>query len=231
MPDNIQQATPADQATSAAIDAVVTHKPAAQTENLFNRATVEHRRSAPPDQDGTIGIGAARANEAAPSTMPAAPPVTNESNAAVEKLTAMGGEHADLVSSWGSDAATNIEYARESFRSLAASDPSLVDAVDAAGIGSHPAILQHLARYGRLNAGMMGDNTIASRARPAPRGSPSFGANRGSEETQAELNRIMKESPPGTPGYRDQRVQERVAHLHEILSGGGSPVGIGGRRA
>ena len=229
------QQSPADKASSDSIDAYLSHKPAAEIERTFSRASVEHRRSAPPENEA-IGIGAARATEAAPSTMPPAPAVTSESNAAVEKLYAMGGEHAELVRSWQGDAATNIEYARESFRELVASDPGLVEAVDRAGIGSHPAILQHLARFGRLSANLMGDNTIADRSRPSPavappRGTPSFGGNRGSEETQNELNELYRANPPGSPSYKNVHVQNRIRHLNEILAGSGSPVGIGGRTA
>jgi hypothetical protein len=98
--------------------------------------------------------------------MPDAPPVTSETDAAVNKLNDMGGRHADLCSRWGADAPVNIEYARSAFREMVASDPGLIAAVDREGIGNSPAILEHLARFGRLSAGLMNDHTIERSYQP-----------------------------------------------------------------
>jgi hypothetical protein len=45
------------------------------------------------------------------------------------------------------------------------------------------------------------------------------------------MNKIYKDNPPGTEKYKDPAVQRRIAQLADILSGGGSIVGSGGRTA
>jgi hypothetical protein len=74
---------------------------------------------------------------------------------------------------------------------------------------------------------MMGDFTVA-------RSSDSYDAPqrampRGQSAAQAELNRIYKETPPGTEGYKAKAVQDRVQRLNEMVHGTGPAVGMGGR--
>jgi hypothetical protein len=233
--NDIQQ-TAADTATEAAIDAVVTNAPPGKAEQLFNRASVEHRRSA-PREDGAPTDQSWRDGHETLAPMPAAPPIaTGEVDAAINKLTERGGDHAALVNSWGSDIGENLAYAKAAFKEVAASDPDLIAKVEASGLGDHPAVLQFLAKQGRLSAGMMGDHTIASRRNnemPINRTTPSgpAGDHRGSEETRSELARLMHESPPGSQRYKDPHIQARIQQLHRTIAGSGAIVGTGGRRA
>jgi hypothetical protein len=48
---------------------------------------------------------------------------------------------------------------------------------------------------------------------------------------QAELNKIYKETPPGSAGYKTKAVQDRVRQLNESIHGDGPAVGQGGRTA
>ena len=53
----------------------------------------------------------------------------------------------------------------------------------------------------------------------------------GQSAAQAELNRIYKETPVGTEGYKAKAVQDRIWQLAEIVGGGDWIVGQGGRTA
>jgi hypothetical protein len=238
------QQTPADQATAAAIDAVVTHKPAAQTEQLFNRATVEHRRSAVPDQDGAIGIGAARSSGNEPTSlapMPAAPSIEpTEVSAAIATLNERSEGHSDLVARWGSSFSENLAYAKSAFKDIATNRPDMIQKFEAAGLGDDVDVLEHLSTFGRQQAGRLGDFTIARNNSNPPAFTPApfsrtpagpSGNNRGSEETQTELNRLMSENPPGSQRYKDPHIQNRIQQLHRMISGSGSVIGQGGRTA
>jgi len=223
----VVQQTPADQATEKAIDAHLsgnTEKAAV----AFDRASVERRRQAaepagadPQWRDGSAPL----------AQMPDAPAVTSETDAAVIKLTDMGGAHADLVAGWGSDAPVNIEYARSAFRELAASDPGLIAAVDRSGLGDHPAILEHLAIHGRLSAGMMGNfPTRIIEPMTINRTGPT-GASRssGGGSAREEMDRIMAANPPGSEAYRQPAIQRRVQELSKQIAGTGNVIGRGGR--
>ncbi len=178
--------------------------------------------------------------------MPESPTVpTSEVETAINKLTSIGGAHAALVDHWqttGANVGEEIGYARAAYKSVVANDPGLIEAVDRAGLGNHPAVLKFLAKQGRLDANMAGDNTVArnnsnsapaftpapftNRTQPAPMGSRSSG----SEETRQELNRLINENGPGTERYKDPAVQSRIQRLHQMLAGSGSSiVGRGGR--
>lgn len=197
---------------------------------LFNRATVEHQRAAaqpagsePTWRDGHVPL----------PPMPDAPPITSETDAAVNKLNDMGGRHAELVASWGSDAPVNIEYARSAFREMVASDPGLIAVVDQSGLGDNPAILNHLAKFGRLSAGFINDNTISSRRNNDVTHSPTLpsGKPRAGSSAQNELADLLDANPPGSASYKNPQVQSRVQALSRIIAGSGSAVGQGGRTA
>jgi hypothetical protein len=228
--------TPADAATEAAIDGHLKGAAPEQSEKLFNRATVEHQRAAATQETGT-DQGWRDGNEVAPLA-PMPPPPTlaaNEVEAAKNKLNGYGYSHADLVIEWGSDFGDNLGYAKAAFREVAASDPDLIAKVEASGLGDHPAVLQFLARQGRLSAGLMDAHIMTRNNEPMPinRTAPSgpSGDHRGSEETRTELARLMRESPPGSARYKEPHIQARIQMLHSTIAGSGSIVGSGGRRA
>jgi hypothetical protein len=231
------QQTPQDQATAAAIEAHITHKPPADQAQAFDRASVAHRRSAPPDQDG-IGIGRSSGNEPTSlSTMPDAPAIeSTEVSAAIATLNERSEGHSDLVARWGADFSANLAYSKAAFKSIAADRPDLIQKFEAAGLGDDPSVLEHLAQFGRQQAGMTGDFTIArnsERNTPPPfinrtPAGPS-GSNRGSEETRSELARLMNENPPGSERYRRPHIQNRIQQLHRMIAGSGNVIGQGGR--
>jgi hypothetical protein len=234
--DTIQQ-TAADTATEAAINAVVTNAPPEKAEQLFNRASVEHRRSA-PREDGTPTDQSWRDGHEALAAMPAATHIaTSEADVAIGKLNSRGEEHSALVNEWGSDFGANLAYAKSAFKEVADKNPGLIAQFEKSGLGDSPAVLQFLARHGRLTAGLMNDHTIARNNEPmsinrtGPTAQGPIGNNRGSEETRSELARMMREAPPGSALYKDPHIQARIQQLHRTIAGSGSPVGIGGRRA
>jgi hypothetical protein len=252
MNDTTQQ-TAADTATDAAIEAVVTNAPAAQTEQLFNRASVEHRRSAPPEEGLTPGHGGWRDGNAgddptALSTMPPTPTVApSEATAAMQTLNERSGGHSDLVARWGDDFAPNFAYAKAAFKDIAANRPDLIEKFQKSGLGDDPSVIEHLAQFGRQQAGRLGDFTIARNHNnngPAPmptfipsspsspsstRAGPSGNSNNnGSAETRHTLNEMLRANPPGSQGYKDN--SQRIQQLYRTLAGSGAPVGVGGRR-
>jgi hypothetical protein len=197
------------------------------------------------DQAGAQGLSAQVNQEAGieqpqsgPDPLALAPMATapkaevGEVDRAVAILTEHGGEHAALVQEWkdtGANIGEELAYAKAAFRDIVANRPDLIAKVDASGLGNDPAVLKLLARHGRLNAGMMGDFSVArnyeassEQARPIPRGQSA---------AQAELNKIYKETPPGSAGYRTNAVQNRVRQLNEMIHGDGPAVGQGGRNA
>jgi hypothetical protein len=223
------QQTAADAATERAVDAHI----AGDTEKaapLFKQAEAAHERAAPSQQNG-VDPGWRDGNDVAPlEPMPAAPPVTSETDAVIEKMNTMGGRHADLVTSWGADAPVNIEYARSAFREMSASDPGLIAAVNRSGIGDNPIILEHLAKFGRLSAGMSGDHTIARRnSSMSPIASAPITPRGGT--AQQELDSILNDNPPGSASYKSKAVQNRVEVLSRMIAGNGSIVGKAGRNA
>jgi hypothetical protein len=243
--NDIVQQTAADTATEAAIDAVVTNAPPAQTEHLMTRAEIAHRRSAPPEDGTTPGHGGWRdGNEAASlSPMPAAPTVApSEATAAMQTLNERSGGHSDLVARWGNDFAPNFAYAKAAFKDIAANRPDLIEKFQKSGLGDDPSVIEHLAQFGRQQAGRLGDFTIArnhSNNGPAPmptsytpisstRAGPSGNSNNnGSLETQGELNRLLASNPPGSQGYKTNA--PRIQQLYRTLAGSGSIIGTGGR--
>ncbi len=46
---------------------------------------------------------------------------------------------------------------------------------------------------------------------------------------QHRIDALLKDNPPGTPGYRDQAVQRELRELYQRVHGGGPIVGTGGR--
>jgi hypothetical protein len=233
--------TPADQATEQAIESHISGAPPEKTEAAFNRASIAHRRSAPAEQEGTPGHGGWRDGNDPTSLgpMPAVPHIaTSEVDVAIGKLNSRGDEHSSLVSEWGSDFGANLAYAKSAFKEVAEKNPGLIAQFEKSGLGDSPAVLQFLARHGRLTAGLMNDHSIArnnepmsiNRTGPTATQAP-IGNNRGSEETRSELARMMREAPPGSALYKDPQTQARIQQLHRTIAGSGNPVGIGGRRA
>jgi hypothetical protein len=244
MTDTIE--TAADQATSTAIDLAITNAPIEKQEAAFNRASIEHRRSAPPEQEGTPGHGGWRdgSDPASLSPMPAAPTIAASAvDSARATLNERSDGHSDLVARWGNDFAENLAYSRAGFAEIVATRPDLIEKFERAGLGDDPSVIEHLAQFGRQKAGMMGDNTIArshaannmptpftAKTLPAAFAAGPSGKNRGSEETRTELARLMRSYPPGSQGYKDPDVQSRIQQLHRTIAGSGSPVGVGNRR-
>jgi len=159
------QQTPADSATSAAIDAHISGN-AEKAAPLFNRASVEHRRAAAATETG--GDDWRDGTEVAPlAPMPDAPRLhPDEVSYATEKLLSLGGAHAELARNWGADLGENLAYAQAALLEVAANRPDLIAKVDASGLGDDPAVLEFLSRQGRLTAGLMNDHTISRRSEP-----------------------------------------------------------------
>jgi len=233
------QQTPADAATEAAIDAHLSGN-AEKAAPLFNRATIEHRRSAPAEDGATPDPDQWREGAEPLTPMPDAPHVADtEVTAAINKLNSRGDSHAALVQEWGSDFSANLGFAKEQFKQIVATNPDLVAKFESSGLGDHPAVLQFLAKQGRLTAGLMG--TMPRNNNPEPMSMQTFipststvraapsGNNRGSEETQTELKRLMNENPPGSDRYKDPNVQNRIQQLHRMIAGSGNVIGRGGR--
>ena len=239
------QQSPADQATAQAIDAVITKAPAAQTEAAFNRATIEHRRSAPADDGSQPSDTWRDGSDAQPlPQMPAAPTVAQaEVTAAITKLNERSGGHSDLVARWGPNFTENFAYARSAFADIAANRPDMIEKFQASGLGDDPSVIEHLAQFGRQNAGRLGDFTIArshNNNGPAPTPSPNYtpvssvrsgpsghSDNNGSAETRGELNRLLEANPPGSMGYKANA--SRIQQLYGMLNGTGAIIGRGGR--
>jgi hypothetical protein len=242
--------SPADSATEQAIESHISGAPPEQTEAAFNRASIAHRRSAPPAPDGTPGHGGWRDGNELTSLgpMPPAPTIAStEVDSAIAKLNNNGAESAALVAEWGQDFKDNFSFARAAFKDVAANNPDLIRQVEASGLGNSPAVLQFLAKQGRLSAGLMGigqgdysAQQVTARNEPlsinrtgptGPTAQGPIGNNRGSEETRSELARMMREAPPGSALYKDPQIQARIQQLHRTISGSGPPVGVLGRRA
>ena len=166
--------------------------------------------------------------------MAAAPKAeVGEVDRAIATLNELGGEHAALVQEWkqtGANAAEELGYAKAAFKDIVANRPDLIAKVDASGLGNDPAVIKLLAKHGRLNAGMMGDFTVARNNEPSI-SEPQRAMPRSQSAAQSELNRILEETPPGSRGYAKASVQRRVSQLHEMIAGSGSIVGSGGRTA
>jgi hypothetical protein len=221
----------ADAATESAIEAHLTGNPE-KAAPLFNRARVEHERAAATESTGTEPTW--RDGHTALAPMPDAPQVaTGEVDVAIARLTERGPEHAQLVQNWGPDFGQNLAYAKNAFRAIAANRPDLIAKVEASGLGDDPAVLELLAKHGRLSAGLMGDFTVArnseSTFQTPERGSRASPTRGGS--AQAELNQLLNDNPPGSQSYKNPRVQQRVEALSRMIAGGGSVVGQGGRYA
>jgi hypothetical protein len=75
---------------------------------------------------------------------------------------------------------------------------------------------------------MMGDFHVARHSGPS-NDQPRRALPRGKSAAQVELDRIYKETPPGSEGYRTKSVQDRVTRLNEMIHGTEPAVGLGGR--
>src|SRR3981081_74405 len=134
-----------------------------------------------------------------------------EVDRAVAILTEHGGEHAALVQEWkdtGANIGEELAYAKAAFPDIVANRPDLIAKVDASGLGNDPAVLKLLARHGRLNAGMMGDFSVARNSSTSTT-EPQRALPRGQSAAQAEWNKLYKDNPPGSAKYKDPAVQNR----------------------
>jgi hypothetical protein len=222
-----EQTNAAETATGAAIDAHL-RGGAEKSTPLFNRATVEHQRAAASqEQHGGGELSWRNGTELAP--MPDAPPVaTTEIDSAITKLNERGDDHAALVQSWGSDFGQNLGYAKAAFKEIAETNPGLIAKFERNGLGDDPAVLQFLAKHGRLSAGMMGDFPTRSNEPMTIHRTGPTGTNRGGSARE-ELDRIMSENPPGSASYKTPSVQRRVEALSRQIAGSGNIIGQGGR--
>jgi hypothetical protein len=152
---------------------------------------------------------------------------------AATKLTELGAEGAALVQEWGGHTSPNFQenlsYAKAAFADIAKNRPDLIAKVDASGLGNDPAVLKILSELGRQKAHTYGDNTVSSRR--SSYDEPSRPLPSGNSAAQRELDRIYKETPPGSEGYRTRAVQDRVLQLNETIHGTEPAVGLGGRTA
>jgi hypothetical protein len=222
------QQTAADKSTATAIDAYISGDKA-KAATAFRQADAAR---AAPSETGTDPAWRDDSNDVLPP-MPDNPEVTSESDAAVTRMAEMGGSHTALLDSWGSDAAVNVQFARSAFAEIAASDPTLIAAFDRAGLGDSATIIDHLAKHGRLAAGLMNDRTIERRNNDVTH-SPIANASRprNSSSAQNELDKILEVNPPGSQAYKNPKVQARVEHLYRMIAGSRDAiVGQGGRTA
>lgn len=228
MTDQIIEPSAADSSTATAVEAHLTgdtEKAAA----AFDRASVERDRAARAEATGADDTWRDGQETLAP--MRDAPPIAaTEVDTAMAKLNAAGGEHAALVQAWGPDFGDNLSFAKEAFREIVANRPDIIAKVDASGLGNDPAVIELLARHGRLNAGLMGDHTI-SRRNTNVANSPMASNKPRASNAQDELHQIMSDHPPGSDSYKSPAVQRRVEALSKQIAGGGSAVGTGGRYA
>jgi hypothetical protein len=218
--------TAASTATGAAMDAYLSGNKD-KAAGLFQKSTAAHER-ATPSETGTDPAWRDDSNDVPLPPMPDNPEVSGESDAAVTRMAEMGGAHADLINSWGGEAAVNVQYARSAFAEAVAADPGLVAAFDRSGLGSNATVIEWLAKHGRLSAGLMNDNTIA---RNNVTNSPIASRPRGGSSAQNELNELLDANPPGTAAYKSPKVQQRVEALSRLIAGSGVAIGQGGRTA
>jgi hypothetical protein len=232
---------PADVATSAAMDAALSGDTAKATP-LFDKAAALHRRAEAAQASGDDSWR--DGSEAAPlSPMPDAPTIApTEVSSAIERLNERSGGHSDLVARWGDDFAPNFAYAKAAFKDIATNRPDLIQKFQESGLGDDPAVIEHLAQFGRQNAGRLGDFTIARNHNNGPGPMPTFipsspssnsgnsnsTNNNGALETKGELNRLIAANPPGSMGYKTNA--SRIQQLYGMLAGTGSVIGKGGRR-
>jgi hypothetical protein len=178
-----------------------------------------------PD-NGAPGDGVQVADPA-PTADPVNAPMQAEMvTRAATTLSDLGPEGQALVAEWGGhtspDFQENLSYAKAAFRDIAATRPDLIAKVDASGLGNDPAVLKLLAQHGRMQANTLGDDTMQRNRSPFDAPLP-----RGNSAAQAEINKIMKENPPGSEGYKAKA--DRVMQLNEMIHGTDGIVGHGGR--
>jgi hypothetical protein len=197
----------------------------------FTRDRVEGERSARAEATKMNRAWRDESDTEQLAPMPDAPSLpTGEVDTAIAKLNALGDDHADLVTRWGSDMESNLAYAKEAFRDISTNRPDLISKFERAGLGDDVSVLEHLASYGRLNAGKTGDYTIARRNSNVTN-SPMASSRPRASSAQEELHQIMSDHPPGSDGYKSPSVQRRVEALSRQIAGSGSAVGTGGRTA
>jgi hypothetical protein len=124
----------------------------------------------------------------------------------------------------------NFAYAKQAFAQVVADRPDIIEKVNRSGLGDDPAIIELLARDGRLSAHLMGDHTIARRNNDVT-SSPMASANPRGSTVQEQLNDLLNKTPLGSAAYRTPAVQRRVEALSRQLAGNKNIVGQGGRFA
>lgn len=124
----------------------------------------------------------------------------------------------ELKKEWATAYDANVELAKRAAKAHGSDkfNDFLNTAVLEGGgvIGDHPEMIRFLQSIGRRSD--ESDLFITS-----------SGVER--DTAQQELQRILKETPPGTEGYRAADVQARVAELNKVIHGTQPVVGGGGR--
>jgi hypothetical protein len=242
--DNTEQAA-ADNASAEAVESHLTGASPEQSEQAFNRASVEHRRAtADPESGRDPGWrnGSETNEPAAFAPMPPAPSADAQVvTLAVNELSSIGAPGRALMDEWGGadsqNFAENIGYARQAVAEIFKTNPGILEflgqvhtAADGttSRAGDDPKWLRLAAEHGRLRSGITNE-------RPSPmsnyRMQPASRPASGNQTLQEERKALMDKNPPGTPAYASPAVQRRLNQIAEALSGGQNIVGVGGRNA
>ena len=114
----------------------------------------------------------------------------------------------DLREEWGSDYDANIEFAARAAHGIGGEEfveiLESVETDDGVLLGDMPEIVRFLSSIGRMNA----EHDPSMITTPGERMS-----------VNEEIQQIMNENPPGSPGYSNPQVQGRLAELYEYLEG------------
>lgn len=127
-----------------------------------------------------------------------------------EKILIAEQEAADnaLREEWGGDYDANIENAARAAHTFGGED--FVEALESIEtdegqlLGDLPQVVKFLSQVGRL----LEEHNPAMLTTPGER-----------MGVQDEINQIMTQNPPGSPGYSDPRTQSRLNQLYELLEG------------
>jgi hypothetical protein len=244
----VVEQTAAEVATESAMDAHISGD-AEKAEPLFNRATIEHQRSAAATEarvEPSWRDGSAPPNEPpAFSRMPPAPTAEAQVvSLAVNELTSLGAPGQALMTEWGGhdskNFADNIGYARQAVQDIYKSDPGILEFLGREQVsdngakfrvGNDPKWVKLAAELGRLRAGVRNERPqqMTSNYRSETRPSYYRTISGDRQNLRKELDDIMEKTPPGSQKYSSPAVQRRLTEIHEALSGGGDIVGSSGR--
>lgn len=132
----------------------------------------------------------------------------------------------DLVARWGKPGsesfAENWGHARHAAQEL--SSPALIEALDGAGLGDHPIILQLAADIGRRMSEGSSNQGLASAA-----ATPQNISQR--EQINRELSDLTSLINTDPDRYKQPETQRRIDALTTALVGDGPAIGHGGRTA